>query len=329
MEGKRTAPPLRSPLFCLLALLLLTSGCTQPVKTAPTPATPTTTSPTPQVKRLKVVTTVLPMYWFTKAVAGDAAEVSLLLPPGTDLHEYQSKPADVQAIAQANVLVQNGLGLEAFLQDTVRNAQNAKLTTINASRGIQPLQAVGTVVHPQSPDPGHDDHDHAAGNPHVWLDPILAKQQVETIRDGLIQVDPANQATYRTNAAAYIQQLTELDQQFRQRLGQYRDRTFVTFHDAFPYLARRYDLKQVAVVSVPEDNLSPGDIQATVNAVKQFKVKALLGEPGVNNKLLQSLSRDLNLTLQSLNSLESGDLNPQYYFTAMQQNLRTLETAFK
>ncbi len=93
--------------------------------------------------------------------------------------------------------------------------------------------------------------------------------------------------------------------------------TFITFHDAFPYLAKRYNLKQVAVVQIPEDQLSPTDVQNAVKAVKQYKVKALFSEPGVDNKLLTSLSQDLNLTLQTLDSLETGETDPQHYFKAM------------
>jgi len=272
------------------------------------------------------------MYLFTKAVAGDEAEVQVLIPPGTEVHEYQSKPGDVQAIAQADVLVENGLGLESFLRDTIKSAENSKLVVVDASQGIAPLDQVASEHEPEAANPiessaNPDHHDHAAGNPHVWLDPVLVQQQVANIRDGLIQADPKNKTTYQANAAAYIQQLKTLDQQFRQTLQQYPNCTFVTFHNAYPYLAQRYGLKQVAVVELPEDNLSPTDVQKAIATVKQYKVKALFGEPGTDNKLLQSLAQDLKLTLRPLDSLEAGSLDPQYYFTAMNQNLQTLKAA--
>lgn len=301
----------------LMSLLLLssTTGCNASNSSPKTQA-----QEAAQTKQLKVVTTFLPMYWFTKAVAGDRAEVEILVPPGTEVHEYQAKPANIQAIATADVLVKNGLGLEEFLADTVKNAGNSRLTQIDASKGIQALEAISPVVNTAS------HHEHQAGNPHVWLDPVLAKQQVANIRDGLVAADPNNKATYQANAAAYIQQLETLDKEFKQQL-QYPNCTFVTFHDAYPYLAKRYQLRQVAVVEIPEDQLSPQDVQLAVAAVKQYKVKALFGEPGVDNKLLKSLSQDLNLTLHPLDSLETGSTDPQYYFTAMKANLQTLETA--
>lgn len=325
-----------TPHMTLLLLLLSAAGCSQPT------LTPTSEgqNPPPQTKQLKVVATFLPVYWFTKAVTGDKAQVEILVPPGAEVHEYQATPAAVGAIASAGVLVKNGLGLEEFLQATVKNAGNSQLKEIDASKGIQAIEEISPVEKPvgnagekqgkdehSDEDHDHKHHEHKAGNPHVWLDPVLAKQQVENIRDGLIAADPKNQATYKANAAAYIQQLEQLDSQFKQRLQKYPNCTFITFHDAFPYLAKRYNLKQVAVVKIPETSLSPQDVKKTVDTVKQYQVKALLGEPVTDNKLLQTLSQDLKLTLYPLNSLESGPLDPQHYFTAMQANLQTLESA--
>lgn len=295
----------------LLLLLLPATGCNQ----SNSPSQAQAQDASAQSQQLKVVTTFLPMYWFTKAVTGDLAQVEILIPPGTEVHEYQATPANVQAIATANVLVKNGLGLEEFLAGTVKNAQNSQIQEIDTSKGIETLEETS------------HEHEHEAGNPHVWLDPVRAKQQVANIRDGLIASDPENKATYQANAAAYIKQLETLDREFKQRLQQYPNCTFVTFHDAYPYLANRYQLKQVAVVEIPEDQLSPADVQNAVDAVKQYKVKALFGEPGTDNKLLQGLSQDLNLTLRPLDSLESGPLDPQHYFTAMKANLQTLESA--
>lgn len=309
------------PLIVLL-LLAAATGCNQ--ASSPPQSQAQDASATPA--QLKVVATFVPMYWFTKAVAGDLAQVEVLVPPGTEVHEYQATPADVQAIAQADVLVKNGLGLEEFLEGTVKNAQNTQIVEIDASTGIETLADEDHDHEGEKAGESHD-HEHEAGNPHVWLDPVLATQQVANIRNGLIAADPENKATYQANAAAYIQQLEALHREFQQSLQKYPNCTFVTFHEAYPYLANRYGLKQVAVVEIPEDQLSPADVQNTVNAVKQYNVKALFGAPGLDNKLLQGLSQDLNLTLRPLDPLESGPLDPQHYFTAMKVNLQNLESA--
>ncbi|MEC4813387.1 MAG: zinc ABC transporter substrate-binding protein [Scytonema sp. PMC 1069.18] len=299
----------------------------------------TTAKPLPQVgevastlssepEKIKVVTTFLPMYWFTKAVAGDAVDVEILVPPGTEVHEYQATPKNISEIATARVLVKNGLGLEEFLEDIIKNAQNPKLTVIDASRGIEPLDEISPVEKTSAVEEEHNhNHEHAEGNPHVWLDPVLVKQQVINIREGLIAAAPANKAIYEANAEAYIKQLDTLDNEFQKTLQKTPDCTFVTFHDAYPYLAKRYNIKQVAVVEIPEDQIVPADVQNVVNAVKKYQAKALFGEPGIDNKLLTSLSKDLNLSLRPLDSLETGEIDPPYYFKAMKANLQMLKSA--
>ncbi|MBG1265030.1 metal ABC transporter solute-binding protein, Zn/Mn family [Nostoc sp. WHI] len=311
------------PIIALL-MLLMAAGCSQSNRNQGT--TEAASTPLAKSGKTKVVTTFLPIYLFTKAVAGNVADVEILVPPGTEVHEYQATPKNVKAIATANVLVKNGLGFEEFLEDTVKNAQNSKLTEIDASKGIKPLNENSPVVKVSQEE---KDHKHNEGNPHVWLDPVLAKQQVINIRDGLIAADQTNKANYEANAAAYIKELESLNSEFQQTLQKTPSCTFITFHDAFPYLAKRYKLKQVAVVEIPEDQLSPMDVQNAVNAVKKYKVKALFSESGVDNKLLTSLSQDLKLTLQTLDSLETGETDPQHYFKAMKANLQTLETACK
>lgn len=270
--------------------------------------------------KIKVVTTFLPIYWFTKSVAGDRAEIEILVPPGTDIHDYQATPANVQAIAQADVVIKNGLGLESFLDATLKNASNPRLKLINSSQGIETLKDTKTD------DRGHN-HDHAEGNPHIWLDPVRVKQQVMNIRDGLMSADPANRSTYEANAAATLEKLDRLHQDFQTRLKPHQGCTYVTFHDAYPYLAQRYQLKQVAVVSLPEDSLKPSDIQKAVQTVQKYQVKTLLGEPGTDQKLLDSLAQDLKLTLRPIDPLETGPEDPQHYFTTMGENLNVLVAA--
>ncbi len=345
------------PAWLVVSLSVALTGCGLPTLSPSSqsgssvaPATSPTASSPATAKSIKIVATVLPMYWFTKAVVGDTAEVSLLVPPTAEVHEYQATPDNVRAIAEAHVVIKNGLGLEEFLDATIANAGNSKLTVIDATKGMVALGAISPMVavgeerggdeHGHAEGETHDqaneteagtaaeqDHTHAAGNPHVWIDPVIAQQQVAAIRDGLIAAAPENRTIYEANAAAYIQQLQDLHAKYVDALKPYQGCAFITFHDAYPYLAQRYQLKQVAVVSIPEDSLSPAEIKQTIDAVRQYKVKALFGEPGVDNKLLQSLAKDLNLSLRPIDPLERGQMDVNYYFQVMQQNLQTLIAA--
>ena len=274
----------------------------------------------------KIVTTFLPVHLFTKAVVGDTGEVDILISPGAEVHDYQATPDDAKLLSEADVLVENGLGIEEFLSGLIANAGNSNLQQITASEGIEVIEGEHEGKKHEGEEHGHGHH-HEEGDPHVWLDPVLAQQQVATIRDELIAIAPDNADSYRTNADAYIQQLQQLDSEFQQRLAPVEGCNFITFHDAFAYLAQRYGLQQEAIVEIPEDSITPKDIQRVQQAAKEYQVKALLTEPGVKDKRIQQISSDLNLSLEAIDPLESGETDPQYYFQAMQGNLEALERA--
>ena len=282
----------------------------------------------------KVVTTFLPVHLFTQAVVGDTGEVEILISPGTGAHDYQATPNDAKLLAKADVLVENGLGFEEFLSALVANAGTSNLQQIDASEGIEAIEG-DHDGHKEEKDGhdehGHDEHGHGhgheEGNPHVWLDPILAQQQVENIRDGLIAINPSNTDSYRANAESYIQQLQDLDSEFQLKLAPVKGCNFITFHDAFPYLAQRYGLEQEAIVELPEDTITPKDLQRVQEAAKEYGVKALLIEPGFEDKRIKQISSDLNISLEAIDPIESGEINPQYYFQAMRGNLEALERA--
>ena len=270
----------------------------------------------------KIVTTFLPVHLFTKAVVGDTGEVDILISPGMEVHDYQATPDNAKLLADADVLVENGLGIEEFLSGLITNAGNSQLQQIDASEGIEVIEE----EHDEHEEEEHGHH-HEEGDPHVWLDPVLAQQQVATIKDELIAIDPNNADSYRTNADAYIQQLQQLDNEFQQRLAPMAGCNFITFHDAFAYLAQRYGLKQEAIVEIPEDSITPKDIQRVQQAADGYQVKALLTEPRIEDKRIQQISSDLNLPLEAIDPLESGQTDPQYYFQAMRENLEALERA--
>ena len=280
----------------------------------------------------KIVATFLPIYMFTKGVTGATGEVEMLMPPGTDPHDYQATPENARTIAQADVLVKNGLGFEEFLEKLVDSAGNSQLQEIDASQNIEPIEE-------KEDDHDHHDHDHdhhhhhhhshEEGNPHVWLDPVLAQQQVKNIRDGLIKADPNNTATYQTNANVYLQKLQQLDQEFKTRLAPFQGCKFIAFHDAYPYLAKRYNLQQMAIVELPEDNITPRDIKRVIDTAKKYQVKSLLAEVGYNDSRVEQIAKDNGLQVKALDPLESGSSDPEHYFKAMRNNLKILEEACK
>ncbi|MGB3496436.1 MAG: zinc ABC transporter substrate-binding protein [Elainellaceae cyanobacterium] len=292
---------------------------------------------------VQIVTTIVPMTQFTQAVAGDRAEVIQLLPANVGPHDYQAKPTDVLAIANADVLVKNGLELEFFLDDLINNADNADLAVIDSSQGISTFatQADDHDHADAHEDEDHDSsegdveieddaHEHGSADPHVWLDPKRAIEQVENIRDGLIAADPAGEVEYMANAAAYIEQLQALDDDITERLAPYAGKTFIAFHDFAFYFADSYGLKVEYLVDIPEENPAPGDVRRIIETARAENIKALLTEPQAGNNAFDSLSKDLNVGVSAFDPMETGEpaaSEPDYYFTIMQNNVDSLEAA--
>lgn len=271
---------------------------------------------------------MLPITLFTRAVAGDCAEVVSLLPASAGAHDFQARPADAVALQQAAVLVKNGLGLEGFLGKLQASSANPGLVVIDASRNVTPLAG---AADPQ----GHGDHhghNHGPENPHVWLDPLRAVQQVETIRDGLVQADPRCASTYRRNAGAFVARLRDLNRQLADQLAPYRGRTLVAFHDVAPYFAERYGLKATFLVDVPAVNPSPVDLQRVAGAVKRYQLRALLSEPQQGQRSLNALARDLGIGVKVFDPLEIASeaeaRQPATYFRVMARNGEQVRAVF-
>ena len=289
-------------------------------------------------KPFKVVTTFLPITLFTRAVAGDCATVTPLIPPNLGPHDFQAKPGDLTALRQARVLVKNGLEMEGFLDKLVASAGNPQLKVIDSSRGVTTLETEDHGDAHGKEHGHHDDHgsahghDHGAVNPHIWLDPLRAVQQVETIRDGLIQADPSCAEGYRRNAAAYTAQLKQLNSDIAAQLQPYQGKTFVAFHDFAPYFAQRYGLKAEYLVDVPEINPSPADLQRVAAEVKRSQLKALLSEPQEGNRSFNALAKDLGVKVVVFDPMETAteqaSRDPSTYLKLMRRNAADLRQAF-
>lgn len=292
-------------------------------------------------KKLEVMTTFLPITNFTKAVAGDRAQVTQLLPNNVGPHDYQAKPEDVQKLTTADVLVENGLEMEAFLDDMVKNAGNNKLTVIDSSQGITTIPNETEHEHGEEEHQGKEHtegeehaeggHDHGENNPHIWLDPKRVIQQVENIRDGLIAADPEGKSTYDANATAYIAELKKLDAEFTEQLKPYAGKTFVTYHDFADYFAGSYGLKVEYLVGIPEENAKPEDVQRVLKAAKASNLNTLLSEPQATGSPFTALAKDLNVKVGTFDPLETGSpeaLEADYYLITMRENLKNLTTAF-
>ena len=272
--------------------------------------------------KLNVVATFLPITLFTEAVAGECATVTALIPPNLGPHDFQATPSDIAALSNASVLVKHGLGMEYFLDKLTASAENDSLKVIDTSRGVAVIES----------DEEKKDGDHGEVNPHIWLDPLRAVQQVENIRDGLVNADPGCTDGYTQRAAAYTEKLKGLNTTFANQLKPFRGQTFIAFHDFAPYFAERYDLRAEFVVDVPEMNPTPADLQRVSNLVEESQLKALLSEPQEGDRSFNALAEDLGVNVVTFDPLETGSeeasKQPDTYFKVMDRNVAALIKSF-
>ena len=259
--------------------------------------------------RLPVVTSTTVFVDVIQQVGGDRVEAFSIVPVGSDPHTFQPTPRDVQRASRTRIAVWNGLGLDKAAEEAVAELGVPDLVTVTLSAGIEPI--------------ADDEHE---GNPHLWLDPTLARRYVEQIRDALIEADPANAATYTANADRYLGELAVLDAFAFEQLATIppERRKLVTFHDAFPYLARHYGLEVVAVVlKSPGREPSAGEVAELVTQITEQQIPTVYKEPQLNALILERAARDAGVQVRTLYS-DALDDQVRSYLDLMRHNVTSL-----
>jgi zinc/manganese transport system substrate-binding protein len=268
----------------------------------------------PQENRPKVLSTILPLYCFASGVAGDLAQVDNLLPENASGHDYQLSAQDARKLNNADVVIATGLGLEDGIL-----GRRLKTPAMKAAAGIDPIR--GHV---------HEDHRHGDDtNPHFWLDPVLAAHAVTNILQALQKADAKNAEGYARNAATCVARLQKLHEEINTLLAPYRGRALVTYHDAFPYFARRYGLQVVGVVQEVADVEPTARHLSELRAlVRDKKVGTIFVEVGSETRRVKQLAADLGVKIATLDPLESGPLSPTAYEDGMRRNAESIRKAF-
>ncbi|VVM04521.1 metal ABC transporter substrate-binding protein [Methylacidimicrobium tartarophylax] len=272
----------------------------------------------------RVLTTIAPLYSFVKSIAGETVELANLLPQNADPHDYVLSPGDARRIAQADLIIRNGLGLEFFLEKALAEVDREKL--LDASAGITPL--------PQWVSPGSPTGGSRAGemppNPHVWLDPVLAVVEVENIVRELCRRDTAKASNYRARGKLLVEELLRLDERYRHSLDPLPDKKMVSDHDAFAYLAERYGIQRVAILETRgHAGLSPKLVAWVLDSIVRNRVRALFSEVNHVSSELRSISRDSGVPIVLLDSMESGALRADLYERVAEANRQALVGAFQ
>ncbi len=322
-------------LWALTAILLLAGQCG---------ATPSgiDAQQEKESQKLRVIATTSIVADIVKNVGSDLIEVNLLLPLGTDPHTFEPTPRDLAAVAEADIIFANGLGLEAFLDEMLKNA-GGQAVIVHVSEGIEARRLDDAHEHESEEhhdegeehhDEGeehHDDDDHAGADPHTWTSPANVLIFVDNIERTLSARDPAQSEQYAANAAAYRGKLETLDSWVKAQIENIpvENRELVTDHTAFGYYADRYGLTQVGAV-IPSFSAasepSAKELAELEDAIKVYNVRAIFVGNTVNSAIAERMAQDTGLKLLPLytGSLGIAGSGVETYLDYIKYNTNTI-----
>ncbi len=285
-------------IILVLAVIVLIAGCRRSPRTD---------------EKLTVAVSIAPLADFTRQIGGEHVDVVTIVPGGANPHAFEITPQIISRCSNASVLVLNGIGLEYWADKLAGTLQKPGFIIVETAQGIPILE----------------DHDHAEGNPHVWLDPVAAQTQVRAISEALCKIDPEHSEAYRRNTATYLAALDALDAQTRQEVDSWLQKSFICFHPSWNYFANRYGLTQAAVIEKrPGFEPNPREMAEIIQIARQLGVKAIFAEKQFPIKISETIAAEAGAKVIALDPL--GQDGPGFsYIKLLQHNIQQMASAMK
>lgn len=272
--------------------------------------------------KLRVMASFYTMADFAEKIGGDRADITCMVPAGTEPHDWEPSTTDITGLERADVFIYNGAGMEHWAEDVTESLENKELLVVEASQGVK-LHAEEEHDHE-----GHS-HSHGGYDPHVWLDPHNAKLEMENIKNAFVQADPDNGAYYEANYDKWSKAAEELDRKYREALADFAGRQIVTAHEAYGYLCSAYGLEQVGIDGLsPDQEPNPKRMADIIDFVRENQIRAVFFEELSGSKTAETVAAETGIRLLALSPLEglSGEELEagEDYFSVMEKNLEQL-----
>jgi len=278
---------------------------------------------------IKVTASFYPLAEFAKQVGGDRVEVVNIIPTGVEPHDFEPSPKDIATIFSSKVFIFNGVGFDPWAEKLKFDLEQKGVKTINMSEYVD-------LITSEEKHEDEENHEEEAEelDPHFWLDPVIAKKEVEIIRDVLISIDPEGSIEYINNAARYMEELTALDEKYKNGLASCEIRDAVASHAAFGYLAKRYNINIISIAGLsPEEEPSPKRMAEIAQLAKQKDIKYIFFETLVSPKLSETIAREIGaetLVFNPIEGLTKEEVEAgENYISIMEKNLANLRKALR
>ncbi len=271
--------------------------------------------------KTKIVTTIFPVYDFTKQIANDSADIIMLLPAGVESHSYEPTPLDMKKISDADFFIYTGDEMEPWAESIVESIDNVNLVVIDTSQKIKMIS---------QPDNDGKDHEYQL-DPHLWLDPTLAMLMVENIKEVLCQKDAENYEIYSQNTIKFIEKLAKLDDDMQNMLDNAKRDTIVFGgRFAYAYLINRYDINYISAYEncSTHDEPSVKKIIEVIEFINQYEIKVVYHEELSEPKVAKSIEEQTGVDLLVLHTAHNVSVNRMKegitYLDIMYENLENL-----
>lgn len=294
----------RSLLKAALLFTIVACGCTQE----------------PASHRLNVTCSIFPLADVVRNIGNHNVEVHILIPPGASPHTFEPSPTEFKAFANTRIFVMVGAGFEFWAEKLITSSGSDSLLVVRASDGVE-LMSHHTGRSSMTQE----------GNPHIWLDPTIAKKLVFKIAASLAEADIDNAAQYLENANRYSMSLDSLDLEIEQTVKDFRTKEYVAFHPAWSYFARRYGLREVGIIEeTPGREPTPKQLMKIIEDIRKFKIRAVFAEPQLSPKAASAIATEAGVELLMLDPLGGEDLpGRDSYLALMRYNLETMRKAMR
>lgn len=279
--------------------------------------------------KVHITASFFPMAEFAQQIGGDKVKVTNLTPAGVEPHDFEPTPQDIVAIQNSKLFIYNGAGFEAWVEKVLPDLENSSTTTVDSSKGVNLLAGSEDEHEEENHEEGDD---YGLYDPHIWLNPVLATEQVDNILAGLIKVDPENKTYYESRATDYKQKLAGLDQEFKSGLASCQSHTVITSHNAFGYLVQRYNLSVLPISGIsPDEEPSPKRLAEIADFARENNVKYIFFETLVSPSLSQTIANEVGAQTLVFNPLEGLTdeeiVAGEGYLSVQRQNLENLKIA--
>ena len=282
------------------------------------------TTPKTENDNILLVTSFYPIYIFTLNIVNgiDDFEVACMAEQNTGcLHDYQILSRDAKLIADADVFIINGAGMETFLEDVYMSNENLKI--VDSSKGVTLLENCDEH-HENHEEETHHEHNHSA-NSHIWMSPENAKIQVKNIAENLASCYPQYKSAIEENKKLYLNRLTALSNELDEKSKVLKDENIITFHESYDYLANEYDFNVIATVESHEGSEpSAKGLAELVGVIKNNNVKVLFTEPDYKGSGATILSNETGVLVCTLNPVTKGEVSLTAYEDIMRKNIETI-----